>query len=156
MAQSSTLIEYNRLIVDSNILKGKNMILNNGILIKIIDEDLFGKVPRILDEKNSEPKGVFEVNYWKNCWNVREEILTYLGASDDEWLWKLDINDLNEIARILKNLYYEKNWVEERSEWSFAEIKKLFRRRLKKMIRIAKKLKKKNPKSYEIIFYDNY
>ena len=71
--------------------------LDNGIDFKILDKEKFGEIPAWIKREEWEEKYGFdyEMLYWRKCWNVRQEILIYLGSSDDEYEWVLDLNDLN-------------------------------------------------------------
>lgn len=61
--------------------------LDNGIMLKIKDKEKFGEIPAWIrrepweDEHNYD----YEILYWRKCWNVRAEILTYLAADADEY-----------------------------------------------------------------------
>ena len=133
--------------------------LDNGIELRIKDKAAFGEVPDwVRYEPWEEKSGCdYEIFYWRKCWNVRGEILAYLGANRDEFEWNLDINDLVAICKILKPMYTKKGWDEGRSIWTWDKyIKRAFKGDLKYAKKIAKWLKKKPEGSYQLYFYDSY
>ena len=97
-----------------------------------------------------------EVAYWRKCWNVRAEILSYLQADDDEYEWTLGLMDLQDICKILKKLYTKANWDESQSIWSWDEIKKNYPANLKYARKVLKWLGTKPEGSYQLYFYDSY
>ena len=98
-----------------------------------------------------------EVAYWRKCWNVRAEILSYLPNTHDEGGdFEMDTDQLADICKILKGLYTKENWDEGGSIWSWDEIKKNYPANLKYARRVLKWLKTKPEGSYELYFYDSY
>lgn len=132
--------------------------LDNGIQFKILDKQKFGDIPKWFRREDWEDQHNFdyEVLYWRKCWNVRAEILSYLEASDDEYEWTLSLMDLQDICKILKKLYTKENWDEGGSIWSWDEIKKNYPANLKYARKVLKWLETKPEGSYELYFYDSY
>ena len=102
----------------------------------------------------------YEVMYWRKCWNVRYEILAYLGASDDEYQWNLDLNDMKSIYKILKAMYKPRLWQADydgnMTIWSWDDVKYNYRRELRYMKKMMKWLATKPSDSYDVYFYDSY
>ena len=136
--------------------------LDNGIDFKILDKEKFGEIPAWIKREEWEEKYGFdyEMLYWRKCWNVRQEILIYLGSSDDEYEWVLDLNDLQNIFKILKGMYKQGLWTADyecgMTIWSWDDIRYTYPRNLKYAKRVAKWLATKPKDSYEIKFYDSY
>ena len=136
--------------------------LDNGINLKLLDKDAFGKFPKWFKRSDwEEQHGLdYEIMYWRKCWNVRYEMLSYIGASDDECQWNLDLNDMTEIFKLLKTMYKPLLWQADydghMTIWSWDDVKYRYRRELRYMKRIMKWLKTKPLGSYEIYFYDSY
>ena len=101
--------------------------LDNGIQFKILDKQKFGDIPKWFRREDWEDQHNFdyEVLYWRKCWNVRAEILSYLPFTHDEGgEFDMTLDQLQDILGILKNLYTKANWDEGGSIWSWEEIKK--------------------------------
>ena len=132
--------------------------LDNGIQFRILDREKFGDIPKWFKREPWEDKHGcdYEVLYWRKCWNVRAEILSYLEASDDEYEWALSLMDLQDICKILKELYRKENWDERQSIWSWDEIKKNYPANLKYARKVLKWLSTKPEGSYQLYFYDSY
>lgn len=135
--------------------------LDNGIIVKIKDNQKFGAIPKWV--KCSAGKQ-FEINYWRKCWNVRAEIFDYIHRNNcpaideyQEYEFELSINDtLSILKQIKENCYSEKKWDYSQSIWEWYEIKQHFKRRLRQAKKIIRWLKRKPTDSYQIIFYDSY
>ena len=128
--------------------------LDNGIVLKIIDREVFGPIPEWFRHKDWEPADEYEINYWRKCWNVRAEILTYLGADDDSYEFYMTVEDLRTVNKIVKSIYNPIDWGN--SIWDWDEIKDCYLRNLAYAKRMAQFLKKRPASSYEIFFYDSY
>lgn len=99
----------------------------------------------------------YDILYWRKCWNVRAEILSYLPSThDDGGEFDMTLDQLQDILGILKNLYTKANWDEGRSIWSWNEIKKTYPANLKYARSVLKWLKTKPEESYRLYFYDSY
>ena len=136
--------------------------LDNGINLRIKNKETFGPMPAWIKREEWEDKYGYdyEVMYWRKCWNVRYEVLSYLGASDDEYEWHLDLNDMKEILKILKAMYKPHLWQADydghMSIWSWDDVKHSYRRELRYMKKMMKWLATKPADSYEVYFYDSY
>lgn len=132
--------------------------LDNGIMFKIKDKERFGEIPAWIrretweDEYNYD----YEILYWRKCWNVRAEILTYLAADDDEYEWNLTLMELRDILKILNHLYTKQNWDESMTIWSWDEIEDHYRDNLEYARKVLKWLGTKPADSFEVYFYDSY
>ena len=131
-------------------------------MLKIKNKETFGTMPKWIRREEWEDKydRDYEVMYWRKCWNVRYEILSYLGASDDEYEWSLDLNDMKEILKLLKNMYKPRLWQADydghMTIWSWDDVKNSYRSNLRYMKRVIKWLATKPTDSYEVYFYDSY
>lgn len=127
-------------------------------MFKILDREKFGDIPSWFKREAWEDQNNYdyEVLYWRKCWNVRAEILSYLEASDDEYEWTLSLMDLQDICKILKKIYTKENWDESQSIWSWDEIKETYIENLRYACRVLKWLNTKPEGSYRLYFYDSY
>ena len=101
--------------------------LDNGIMFKIKNKEQFGEIPSWFRRESWEDEHNFdyEILYWRKCWNVRAEILSYLPNTHHEGgEFNMTPDQLEDICKILKGLYSKKNWDETESIWSWDEIKK--------------------------------
>ena len=133
--------------------------LDNGIQFKILDKQKFGDIPKWFRREDWEDQHNFdyEVLYWRKCWNVRAEILSYLPNTHDEGgEFDMTLDQLKDILGILKKLYTKENWDESESIWSWDEIKKNYPANLKYAHKVLKWLKTKPEGSYRLYFYDSY
>ena len=131
--------------------------LDNGIMLKIKDREAFGEVPPWVEHFTWDGPDTYEINYWRKCWNVRAEVLEYLGAEDEEYEWELNPSDLIDIVNILDAaLYKEDKWDDSCSIWEWSEIGEIYLEKLRYQERIAKWLQTKPANSYVIYFYDSY
>ena len=111
--------------------------------------------------KTWEKSNEYELMYWRKCWNVREAILNYLtlDKESEDGIYTMNNVDLFFIVTFTLELVYGKNnWVDGygSSIWTWEEMGKHYKKEQKYAKRVAKLLAKKNPESYEIIFYDSY
>ena len=133
--------------------------LDNGILLKIKDKEAFGPMPVWIKREEWEDKYGYDYDilYWRKCWNVRGEILCYLGASDDKFEWDITPDDLVNIIDILRNqVYGEENWDEDQSIWTWEEVGESYMYWLTYAERIVAFLRDKPLGSYQLYFYDSY
>lgn len=132
--------------------------LDNGIQFRILDREKFGDIPKWFKREPWEEKHGcdYEVLYWRKCWNVREVILFYLNGHEEGGEFPMSLDDLKCINSILKKLYTKKNWDENQSIWSWDEIKKYYKFKLRYAKKVAAWLKRKPVGSYELYFYDSY
>ena len=132
--------------------------LDNGIMFKIKDKEQFGEIPAWFKRESWEDEHNFdyEILYWRKCWNVRAEILTYLAGDDDEYEWSLTLMDLRDILKILKCLYSEQDWDESMTIWSWDEIGDTYLENLEYAHKVLEWLETKPADSFEIYFYDSY
>ena len=141
------------------IRKGNDFMgLDNGILLKIKDKEAFGPMPSWIKREEWEDKYGYDYDilYWRKCWNVRGEILCYLGASDDEYQWNITPDDLVNIINILRTQVYGENWDEDQSIWSWEEIGENYMYHLTYAEKIIELLRTKPLGSYQLYFYDSY
>ena len=132
--------------------------LDNGIMLKIKDKEKFGEIPAWILRKPWEDEHNFdyEILYWRKCWNVRAEILSYLMADDEEYQWTLTLMELKDIFKILSSLYNSRNWDSSQSIWTWDEIGEFYKNNLKYAKKVLKWLKTKPIDSFEVYFYDSY
>ena len=133
--------------------------LDNGIQFKILDKEQFGKIPAWFRRESWEDEHNFdyEILYWRKCWNVRAEILSYLPNTHHEGgEFNMTPDQLEDICKILKGLYSKKNWDETESILSWDEIKKNYTANLKYARKVLKWLRTKPEGSYQLYFYDSY
>ena len=133
--------------------------LDNGILLKIKDKETFGPMPHWIKREEWEDKYNYDYDilYWRKCWNVRAEILGYIGACDDEYQWDLSVADLENIIHLLETyIYSEENWDASQSIWSWEEIGENLLYHLEYAKKIAAWLRTKPYDSYQLYFYDSY
>jgi hypothetical protein len=133
--------------------------LDNGIMFKIKNKEQFGEIPSWFRRESWEDEHNFdyEILYWRKCWNVRGEILSYLPNTHDEGgSFDMTLDQLQDICKILKGLYTKANWDESRSIWSWDEIKKNYPANLRYACRVLKWLHTKPEGSYQLYFYDSY
>lgn len=136
--------------------------LDNGVMFKIKNKEAFGEIPVWIKREawEEEHNYDYEILYWRKCWNVRQEILTYLAADDDEYEWNLDLNDMKNIIKILKGMYKEGPWSADyeysMTIWDWDEVKYNYPRNLRYAKRVMRWLATKPIDSYTIYFYDSY
>ena len=128
--------------------------LDNGIVLKIIDREEFGPIPEWFRHEEWEREDEYEINYWRKCWNVRAEIMAYLGMDNDQCEAVMTVDDLRTVNKIVKSIYNPTDW--SNSIWDWDEIKDCYLRKLAYAKRMAQFLKKRPASSYEIFFYDSY
>ena len=129
--------------------------LDNGIVLKITDREAFGPIPEWFRHDAWQPDNEYDINYWRKCWNVRAEIMTYLGMGD-EYEAVMTVDDLRTVNKIVKSIYNPTDWNDGNSIWDWDEIKDCYLRNLAYAKRMAQFLKKRPATSYEVIFYDSY
>lgn len=132
--------------------------LDNGIMFRIKNKEQFGEIPAWFRRESWEDEHNYdyEILYWRKCWNVRAEILTYLAADDDEYEWNLTLMELRDILKILNPLYTKQGWDESMTIWSWDEIGDRYRDNLKYARKVLKWLETKPADSFEVYFYDSY
>lgn len=132
--------------------------LDNGIQFKILDKQKFGDIPEWFKREAWEDQYNYdyEVLYWRKCWNVRAEILSYLRADSDEYQWTLTLVQLKDIFKILNSLYVWHNWDSSQSIWTWDEIGETYKKNLKYARKVLKWLETKPKDSYQLYFYDSY
>lgn len=98
---------------------------------------------------------VYELCYWRKCWNVRSLILKSIKSwsGDDEYEYPLTPEYIDNIIAALSGLN-KKNWNDDGgSIWEWSEM----RDRIKYQIKALKKLRKAMKKhEIEVWFYDSY
>lgn len=128
--------------------------LDNGIEVKKRKDIEFRK--DIIDEYG-------EVCYWRKCWNIRKDIIEYLGKeypTADVYEWKLDINDIESIINILSS-YNEDNWevggnsLLGGSIWEWDEIKHTLQMQIEKLKYLVEQMKIYGDDIW-VSFYDSY
>ena len=133
--------------------------LDNGIMFKINNKEQFGDIPKWFRREEWEEQHNFdyEVLYWRKCWNVRAEILSYLPNTHGEGgEFDMTVDHLEDICKILKGLYTKANWDDSQSIWSWDEIKKNYPANLRYARKVLKWLRTKPEGSYQLYFYDSY
>ena len=141
--------------------------LDNGIMIKIKDkEKLDTKIFQDIGFKGygSDVYDVYEILYWRKCWNIREVILDHLESNgittcDDcsfDMYMPLDVLE-SLISEKLPECYSPTWWNEhDDSVWSFDEICVCYHQDLLSVMRLIERLRDVDPNAYEIFFYDSY
>ena len=132
--------------------------LDNGI--NIVRNDYSNKIKaleRFTVSYDRHKEYPFEVCYWRKCWNVRADILNIVDQGDaEQYRFYLDISAIKDIIKVFKS-YNRKNWQFggfRGSIWEWFEYKKLNRRHIRNLKRLAR-IMKKYP-DLEVYFYDSY
>ena len=129
--------------------------LDNGInVIRTIETSKIKVLQEFEESWDDEHKYDFHVCYWRKCWGLRNDILYLIGKQwdqlTDEYKFKLTINDIDNIIKLLKS-YNAKTW--ENSIWSWHEHKTHNKKHIKNLKKLKKLMKKH---SIEVYFYDSY
>ena len=132
--------------------------LDNGVVLRIIDREKFGDLPKWFAKAFKYDENTYEVMYWRKCYNVRELALDlFEDLYDDETCEiKLTLELLKIFNRELKTIYNRKAWDEGDSIWTWKECRLNRKRGLRFSKRVVKWLKDKPEDSYELSFYDSY
>lgn len=129
--------------------------LDNGIRVKRTEyTEAIPELKVYEDEFDLKYKSDFELCYWRKCWNIRNEILSYIGKRfSDEYQFPISIEDIDPIIQILQS-YNKDNWIDSGGcIWEYDEM----RPRLMEQIDALKQLKKLMQKyDLEVYFYDSY
>lgn len=97
-----------------------------------------------------------EVAYWRKCWNVRRIIIDILDVREDndsETLMTLD--DVDAVITALCKIN-KKNWLDcGGTIWDWKEFKGIQRRNIRNLRRL-RRMMRKQPKVFEVYFYDSW
>lgn len=141
--------------------------LDNGIMLKIKNkEKLNTKIFHDIGFNGylSDESDVYELLYWRKCWNIREVIMDHLESNgitvcDDcsfDMYMSLDVLE-SLIGEKLPECYSPTWWNEhDDSIWSFDEICVPYHKDLLRAMRLIERLRDVDPNAYEIWFYDSY
>lgn len=145
--------------------------LDNGIVLKIRDKQKFGNTKGLYNYHGMQYESdVYELLYWRKCWNVRAEIAEVLAdAVNDQhaaWTYTSDMQiydamfDLTTFKAILVRLrkIYKRRWWENNPDsiWEWDECGTNYKHWLNLAWKIYDILKDKDPNSYVLSFYDSY
>lgn len=137
--------------------------LDNGIILRI--KDNFNRnLP--LDELENYNTNLYELCYWRKCWNVRGIILNIISLHKgidvedaDEYSWNLSFEVLADIIEALKQEYQEDVWAEAYADgdtiWE-ADILEIYHRDLTQLEKWIELLKNEPADTFDIFFYDSY
>ena len=141
--------------------------LDNGIMLKIKDkEKLDAKILQDIGFRGygSDESEVYELLYWRKCWNIRGVIMNHLEINgitvcDDcsfDMLMPLSVLE-SLVSEELPECYSPTWWNEnDDSVWSFDEICVPYHKALLSVMRLIERLRDVDPNAYEIWFYDSY
>ena len=106
------------------------------------------------DEFIERYKTDFELAYWRKCWNIRNEILNYLGGRfSDAYEFPVTIDDIDPIIQILQS-YNEDNWTDSGScIWTFEEMQPVLAQQVENLKQLKELMQKYD---LEVYFYDSY
>ena len=95
--------------------------LDNGIVIRKLPEGKIKEIPNFL-KIEVYGNGDVEIAYWRKCWGIRNDIITKLHLSDTDYSYKLDIEDIAAIIKLLSKYFSQDYWEENAdSIWEFDE-----------------------------------
>ena len=141
--------------------------LDNGILLKVKNQEKMGKMPSWLKPDVSySDRGVcdtFELMYWRKCYNIRDVIFQHLHENNIKTVddcsedMNMSLDVFWELCNKLERCYTPKWWKEhDETIWSYNDIAKTYKTALAEARRVVGWLEDKDPDAYEIIFYDSY
>ena len=134
--------------------------LDNGIRVKNLPKEYY---ECFTDIDNSTPKnGEVEICYWRKCYNIRDIFLSTFKVIkngkitnwEGDGTFKIESEDIPVIIRKFMDLLYPENWDEDKSIWTYDEIRDSLLTDIfnLKMLYVCMK---KNP-NIEAYFYDSY
>ena len=102
----------------------------------------------------------YEVCYWRKCWGIRNDIISYLHNTheiqEDLYEYELTLEDLQAIYDILLSWYNKKKWNESgRSIWDWKTIKEQLRYDCNRLAYLIAK-KEVYGDDLPVYFYDSY
>lgn len=145
--------------------------LDNGIVLKILKEDVRAKCPELhydlvsksvwtCDElQYSEERTSYEIVYFRKCWGIRDEFIKCLQGDDDTYEYILDNDSIAKFISILEK-YTNKEYYDVHADsiWEYENIcDTLFEAidKLKWLLSCKMELESNNI-NYKIYFYDSY
>lgn len=135
--------------------------LDNGIRLKSktrIEAPDYVKLDSAEPLEDADFPFVYEICYWRKCWNVRKAIFDIIGKDENdssEGVFDLTANDCRDIAVFLSEYFEDPEvWDDDQSFWTFDEIKERLLEEVINLHWLAKVLKT-NAKCYAE-FYDSY
>ena len=130
--------------------------LDNGIRVKGIPEEDKKKIPYYNESWGDFlEEGEIEPIYWRKCWGIRNAIIKKFHFPETCGEYKLDLEDIPVIIKILEEFCNSNNWEEYGdSIWEYDEyIHTLIEQIVN--LKIFYKYWKKHPE-IEVYFYDSY
>lgn len=130
--------------------------LDNGILAR--SQTIIPALSKYVDEiygLDEYGNIVYELCYWRKCWNIRSlilsDVLKWRGSDKFEFL--LTADHIKEIIKVLSGLN-KKNWNDAGSSiWEFGEQRGHIKRHIKALRTLLKVMRKHE---IEVWFYDSY
>ena len=140
--------------------------LDNGILLKVKNQEKMGKIPSWLKsyiDYTNKPYDEFEIMYWRKCYNIRDVIFEHLHEYHIKTVWDCSADmemPLNVFWTLRDKLdkCYTPEWWEQHDDtiWDYNDINEIYRNQLAIARRLIGWLEDKDPDAYEIVFYDSY
>ena len=128
--------------------------LDNGIILKVNPDTLTTNKLVRLDKTWGEDSNT-EVCYWRKCWGIRNAIIEKFHFLTDCSEFKLDVEDIPVVIRILFDFYGKEEWEENAdSIWEWGEFKDTLKQQILNLTWLYNYMLK-NPEC-EVIFYDSY
>ena len=128
--------------------------LDNGIILKVNPDTLTTNKLVRLDKTWGEDPNT-EVCYWRKCWGIRNAIIEKFHFLTDCVEFKLDVEDIPVVIRILFDFYGKEEWEENAdSIWEWDEFKDTLKQQILNLTWLYNYMLE-NPEC-EVIFYDSY
>ena len=130
--------------------------LDNGIDVKINDKIPGYAFKCFYSEWRNKYKLDLQVAYWRKCWNVRNMIIETLNIKEvNDSRTTMSIDDVDKVIKMLKRIN-KKNWLDYgECFWDWKDFKYNNNRNVKNL-KLLRKFMKRNPKVFEVYFYDSY
>lgn len=140
--------------------------LDNSISLRIKDKEKFGNTIPFIHiepwEYGEDEGGMYDILYWRKCWNIREVIYSILRERGyridiDCGDWNISLETFVTILDKLNKCYTPAWWRKHNNSiWDFKEVYENFRRDLLNAAKLVGFLSTKDPSSYELIFVDSW
>ena len=130
--------------------------LDNGIIVKNKYKELLEELgPDYWEDHKSKDDNDYDLCYWRKCWGIRNAIIKKFHFPETCGEYKLDLEDIPVIIKILEGFCNSNNWEEYGdSIWEYDDyIHTLIEQIVN--LKIFYKYWKKHPE-IEVYFYDSY
>lgn len=128
--------------------------LDNGIILKVNPATISNLNKLVVLDKTYGDNPNTEICYWRKCWGIRNAIIEKFHFPNDCGEFKLDVEDIPVVIKILFDFYGKEEWEEADSIWEWEEFKDTLRQQIMNLTWLFGYMLA-NPE-VEVYFYDSY